>query len=89
MAIQVKKIDQPKKQHTFPCVLENIEQGNAGCKGLIVFFYKTNDERIMGVVIDEGNSPWYPGYYASNWSVNSSPHRWVPVDIQITHGDLK
>jgi hypothetical protein len=87
--MNVNKIDQPKKQHTFPCVLENTGSGDTGCEGLIVFFYKISSQQIVGVVLSKGNPTWFPGYYASNWSVDSYPHHWIPVDIQITHGDIK
>ena len=87
--MNVNKIKQHSREHTFPCVLENIGSGDAGCEGLIVFFYKISSHQIVGVVLYKGNSTWCPGYYASNWSVDSHPHHWVPVDIQITHGDIK
>ncbi len=82
--MKVTKLEQPKKQHTFPCVLENVASSDAGWEGLIVFFYKTSSHQVIGVVITEGNSTWYPGYYASCWSVDTNPDHWIPVNIQIT-----
>ena len=87
--MNVNKITQHSREHTFPCVLENIGPGDAGNPGLIVFFYKTSSHQIIGVVLSKGESVWFPGYYATNWSVDSHPHHWIPVDIQITHGDIK
>ena len=84
--MQVTKIDQPKKGHTFPCVLENINSERAGGRGLIIFCYK-QDSKIIGVVLNQGDSPYPAGYYASIWNVDTHPHHWIPVDIMITHGD--
>lgn len=86
--MQITKIDQPKKGHTFPCVLENVGSGYAGCRGLILFCYE-QDSKIIGVILNPGNNPCPVGYSASNWTVDTHPHHWIPVDIMITHGDKK
>lgn len=86
--MRVTKIDQPKKGHTFPCVLENINSGQTACRGLIIFCYK-QDSKIIGVVLNQENHPYPVGYSADNWSVDAYPHHWIPVDITITHGDVK
>lgn len=84
--MQIIKIDKPKKEHTFPCVLENIGSGQEGCRGLIIFCYE-QDSKIIGVVLNQGNHGYPIGYYANNWTVDTHPHHWVSVNIMITHGD--
>ena len=86
--MQVTKIDQPKKGHTFPCVLENVGSEYADYKGLIIFCYE-EDSKIIGVILNQGDHLYPVGYSTSNWTVRTHPHHWIPVDIQITHGDIK
>lgn len=85
--MQIAKIDQPKKGHTFPCVLENKGLGLLGAPGLILFCYKDAKDVIVGVVLDPGTTQFRKGFSSDKWTITPFPNHWIPVDIMITHGD--
>ncbi len=81
--MQVTKLAEQHKTHTFPCVLENKGLGLIGAPGLILFCYKNEKDVIVGVVLDPGTTKYRKGSASDKWSINAFPHHWKPVNVSL------
>lgn len=81
--MEVTKLTEQHKTHTFPCVLENIGTDSEGAPGLILFCFKDAKDVIVGVVLDPGTTKCRKGYASDAWSITTFPHHWKPVNVSL------
>lgn len=66
----------------YPRVMVNIQEGEQGCKGVVVLF---TDDRL-GVALNHGpeGSSIFTGFYTDNWIDCTNKAYWQPCTITLT-----